>query len=49
MVPACVTGLIYREPETSALAVVALFCLGSRPSDYEKKPRSMSLYAKEGL
>ena len=27
MVPACVTGLIYREPETSALAAVALFCL----------------------
>ena len=27
MVPACVTGLIYREPETSALAAVALLCL----------------------
>lgn len=49
MVPACVTGLIYREPETSALAVVALFCLAVGLLITKKKPRSMSLYAKEGF
>ena len=48
MVPACVTGLIYREPETSALAAVALFCLAVGLLITKKKPRSMSLYAKEG-
>ena len=49
MVPACVTGLIYREPETSALAAVALFCLAVGLLITKKKPRSMSLYAKEGF
>lgn len=49
MVPACVTGLIYRETETSALAVVALFCLAIGLLITKKKPRSMSLYAKEGF
>ena len=49
MVPACVAGLIYREPETSALAVVALFCLAVGLLITKKKPRSMSLYAKEGF
>ena len=49
MVPACVTGLIYREPETSALAVVALLCLAVGLLITKKKPRSMSLYAKEGF
>ena len=49
MVPACVTGLIYREHETFALAVVALFCLAVGLLITKKKPRSMSLYAKEGF
>ena len=49
MVPACVTGLIYREPETSALAAVALLCLAVGLLITKKKPRSMSLYAKEGF
>ena len=49
MVPACVTGLIYREHETSALVAVALFCLAVGLLITKKKPRSMSLYAKEGF
>ena len=49
MVPACVTGLIYGERETSALAVVVLICLAVGLLITKKKPKNMSMYAKEGF
>lgn len=49
MVPACLTALIYRERAGFALLAVAAVSLAVGLCIIRKKPKSMSMYAKEGF
>lgn len=49
MLPSCITAFVYREREGMALAAVAAASLLAGLLIIRKKPKSMSMYAREGF